>query len=108
MKTYRIVSRPTYGSGMNFDRDGFRVGDRVHAFEDDLTPDVDGDVKLYPVGGNPDEWVYIGARHIAEVTEDSDATGRAALIQQAKDLLRPDATAHELIAMADYLAGGAA
>lgn len=114
MKTYRIISEPHYCNGdYRLDEDGFVVGARVHLADDTPSPDSQGDVRVYLPGTSEEEdWFYVGAEHLQEVSEASADTAqsnpRIALINQARELLGGDADALDLIAMATYLEHGAA
>lgn len=103
MQTYRIENEPTYTNGTAVHSDWLVNGALVRVLHNNLGPDSDGDVKVYAVDAEESTWLYVNAAHLVPVTAAAD---RAASIREAKALLREDATAHELIAMAQYLQDG--
>lgn len=107
MKTYRIISEPTYGGdGSPLLVAGYTVGASVHVLHDDLRPDGDGDVKAYLCDAGDSDWRYLNARHLAPA--DTDPATRAEAVREAVEILGKDALVDDVIKLADYLQGGAA
>jgi hypothetical protein len=104
VKTYRIVTDPTYCDGTPLVDDRFAVGALVHVKDDEFTPDSDGDVGAYPVGEDRFDWRYINVRHLAGAA----TLDRADAVHKAREILGAEAPVDSLIKLAEYLQGGAA
>lgn len=98
MKEYRVYIQPFYrdSEGDHCPQNSLKIGDVVQV-ADGAKPDGVGDVMTET--GN-----YINLSCLAEINVGGIAD-RVELIQQAKKLLRADADASDVIAMAKYLEG---
>jgi hypothetical protein len=107
VKLYRINSAPTYGQ--YGDRlHSLDAGSLVHVVNDDLTPDVDGDVRVYRQGDAPGSYLYVNARHVTPADAADPMLDRVAALTKAVEILGSATDADALIKLADYLQGGAA